>query len=44
MYDGRDQPQKIYTMHWKKLKQRNEDPLKIFNTAINNVKPNRMSF
>ena len=41
MYDGkRSTAEKILYDALDKIKSKNEDPLKVFNTAINNVKPN----
>ena len=41
MYDGkRSTAEKILYDALEKIKSKNDDPLKIFNTAINNVKPN----
>ena len=41
MYDGkRSTAEKILYDALEKIKKNNEDPLKLFNTAINNVKPN----
>ena len=41
MYDGkRSTAEKILYSALEKIKTKNEDPLKIFNTAVNNVRPN----
>ena len=41
MYDGkRSTAEKILYAALEKIKNKNEDPLKVFNTAISNVKPN----
>ena len=41
MYDGkRSTAEKILYDALEKIKNKNEDPLKVFNTAISNVKPN----
>ena len=41
MYDGkRSTAEKIFYSALEKMKSKNSDPLKVFNSAVNNVRPN----
>ena len=40
MYDGKRSTAEKFYIQLEKMKTKNQDPLKIFNTAISNVKPN----